>query len=1185
MRELIRSLWWLSMAAVCAGCGCGAVSAGETWYFSCPPENDLFQVMSGRGFTVQRYDTAGEAIEHAPPGGAVLILADRYPAAKMPMKTEWWNQARAKKLRLYVEYPDTIPGKTIGADRAMRWERTVVREDGFGPALPPLSLLSIQDGRYFEVEADPPGPVLAAARVAGYDRAVFGLPEKRSPILFRHPDFNQAWIATTQLSRFVTARYSPYAAWQAVWQAILSDLAGREVPPLTWELPVRPMYARKQEFPPDGEFNAMRRGIEWFVHSRLLVHPTDEENIEAHLRQGYAPSQPYAAGWMSSEARRLPPPDAPLGDGTHGFLEGYSSRILSDGSQLQRIIRRSDCMAEAAMGLAFGEGLDPGSSIPYAAYAKNLLDYVYFHSAAQQGVRADPKHPAYGLIAWGVTNREWERATYGDDMARVMLATLAAAGLTGADRWDEGLLKCLLASLRTTGKLGFRHDRIDIPELEKNGWRYYFEEPHTSYAPHYQAYLWACYLWAYHQTGFQPFLDKAKSAIRLTLEAYPDQWRWTNGIQQERARMLLPLSWLVRVEDTPEHRAWLRKMADDLLALQDASGAIREAMGALAMGTIRPPHSNEEYGTSETPVIQNNGDPASDLLYTTNFAFLGLHEAAAATGEEFYQKAADRLAEFLCRIQICSEVHPVLDGGWFRAFDFQKWEYWGSNGDAGWGAWCIESGWTQGWITAVLGLRHKNTSLWDLGEPSTIERHFAKLLPAFFPRKERSSLNQSETPKPQSPALTVIPPSPVTDKITLDLRGAVRNIEDVTQAVQWSISIISPNRTQEIQSGEMTIPPQAWQGVRVRWPARGHGGMNTIVFSVSDEIQTATAACAVEIIPSPDRSTRQIDGAWLEFYHWSEAEGKLWNPEIRKLTDDQWQEQVRGMHDLGMNIIVIEETFRNQFYYCKHDIPQSGYQGKAYYPSRLYPGRMEIAARDPVEAALAQADALNMQAFMGVGLYAWFDFTPESLQWHKEVASELWERYGHHPSFYGWYIAEETPGMLHVYGEDTPEQIARYQQEIVAFFQGFREHVHRFAPHKPIMLAPNCHFMKQAEAAWRQLAKYCDIIIPFGFHRMPPGDVTGEEVAAWFQQLCDDSGAHLWMDMEVFLFGPEGELYPRPIEGLLSDLLRFPTFEKILCYQYPGLLNAPGASIQPGGEATVKLFTDYQRYYRTRRKD
>ena len=62
------------------------------------------------------------------------------------------------------------------------------------------------------------------------------------------------------------------------------------------------------------------------------------------------------------------------------------------------------------------------------------------------------------------------------------------------------------------------------------------------------------------------------------------------------------------------------------------------------------------------------------------------------------------LAEFLCRIQIRSEKHPELDGGWFRAFDFKRWEYWASNGDAGWGAWSIETGWTQSWITAVLGL-------------------------------------------------------------------------------------------------------------------------------------------------------------------------------------------------------------------------------------------------------------------------------------------------------------------------------------------------------------------------------------------------------------------------------------------------------------------------------------------------
>jgi hypothetical protein len=132
-------------------------------------------------------------------------------------------------------------------------------------------------------------------------------------------------------------------------------------------------------------------------------------------------------------------------------------------------------------------------------------------------------------------------------------------------------------------------------------------------------------------------------------------------------------------------------------------------------------------------LIQTNADTASDLLYTTNFAFLALHEAAAATGDPRYRQAEDRLAAFLCRIQIRSDAHPELDGGWFRAFDFRRWEYWASDGDAGWGAWCIESGWTQSWITAVLALRQLKTSLWDATKDSAIHRHFDRLRQEMLP--------------------------------------------------------------------------------------------------------------------------------------------------------------------------------------------------------------------------------------------------------------------------------------------------------------------------------------------------------------------------------------------------------------------------------------------------------------------
>ena len=291
---------------------------------------------------------------------------------------------------------------------------------------------------------------------------------------------------------------------------------------------------------------------------------------------------------------------------------------------------------------------------------------------------------------------------------------MAATALLETDRWDEAMLKCLLANLRTSGPHGFRASRIDQPDLERYGWRHYFNTPIVVYAPHYQAYLWACYLWAYRATGYDLFLERARNAIHMTMSAYPDQWRWTNGITQERARMLLPLAWLVCIEDTPEHRAWLQRIAKDLLVLQDPCGAIREELGPEGKGSYGPPRSNEDYGKNEATLMQANGDPICDLLYTTNFAFIGLHEAAAATCEPLYAEAENKLAEFLCRIQVRSEEHPELDGGWFRAFDFNRWEYWASNADAGWGAWSIETGWTQGWIVGALGLRQMNTSLWDL---------------------------------------------------------------------------------------------------------------------------------------------------------------------------------------------------------------------------------------------------------------------------------------------------------------------------------------------------------------------------------------------------------------------------------------------------------------------------------------
>ena len=561
------------------------------------------------GAQPRRFSKGREAVEVAEPGSGVLLLADGYPSARTTVDEKTLQLAHEKHLRLYIEYPQALPNLNFGAPRGVTWERAVIASDLFAADhLPKLQILAVHGCQFLPVDAAKPDLVLA--RVAGYDRAVYGLPKTTMPLLFRTAQGD--WVATTKLSNFITARYAPAPQWLALWQNLLATLdPSGAAPKLVAEPVVQPAYATDVPLPKDAGAQAAARYARWIVHSGLLIPASREEQILKLLRSGVETTSPAAA-------------DDPAGDGSLGLMEGFASQIQPDGTQLRRTPLRADCHAETAMAIALGATLTKDDRS--RAIAKNLLDFLYFKSPMHAGVRGDPRHPAFGLIAWGTGSAAWEVANYGDDNARTLLATMAAAACLKSDAYDAPMLEALLANLRTTGKLGFRGDRIDIPDLEKNGWRPYHDGSPTNYAPHFEAYLWACNLWAYRHTGEREFLDRAKTAIGMTMHAYPNGWRWGSNI--ERARMLLPLAWLVRIDDTPEHRQWLSTIASDLLMDQQPCGAIRERLRKGSVGFFSAPASNEAYGTGETPLMQEDGDPVSDQLYTSGFALLGLHEAS-----------------------------------------------------------------------------------------------------------------------------------------------------------------------------------------------------------------------------------------------------------------------------------------------------------------------------------------------------------------------------------------------------------------------------------------------------------------------------------------------------------------------------------------------------------------------------
>ena len=693
----------------------GNSTSAPQLHFCCRADNDLYRTLNDNGFDWVRFESAAAALAEVPHGGALLVLADGYPERPTSLSAEQFAQVREKGLHLYIEYPDWLPGLEVGAPRRLRVERAVVTSEFFGPELRALRIMAI-NGKHV-TPVDGPEAHIVAARVAGFDTAVYGLPTETLPLLFEQ-EGGRMLVATTKLSHFITGRYSPADAVASMWQGILQWLCpDRPIGKLHWTPTVRPRYSRDEVLPEDVERQAIDRAGRWYDHSNLL--PTTGQD---------------AAVKRAMQADGTLPPsslDEPVGDGSYGILQGHLSGISLDGRQRRSAVRRGDNQCEAAMTLALIGRLNGDRHD--LEVARHILDFYLFESEARKGPRADLRHGAYGLIAWGIDDSAWLKANYGDDNARQMMGILATAAVMQSDRWNEAVCLCLLANLRTTGVLGFRPGRIDIGPLTENGWQPYFQAETVHFSPHYEAYLWATFLWAYHHTGDALFYRRTEEAIRMTMARYPDDWNWTNGMAQELARMLLPLAWLVRVDDTLEHRRWLRQIADDLIALQRPCGAIREQLGPAGKGAYPPPASNAAYGGNEASLIQQNGDPICDLLYTTNFAFLALHEAAAATGAPAYREAEDRLARFLCRIQVQSSAHPELDGTWFRAFDYQRWEYWGSDADAGWGAWCTMTGWIHSWITSVLALRQMDTSFWDLTDDISMSELHRQYRPVMIP--------------------------------------------------------------------------------------------------------------------------------------------------------------------------------------------------------------------------------------------------------------------------------------------------------------------------------------------------------------------------------------------------------------------------------------------------------------------
>lgn len=694
MRKIVlKELLFACLLLLIYGC-----DGKQTILYCGSEQNEVYQLLAKEGFRLKVYETPESLIEQAGKGAGCIIVCDTYPEKPLEISTQAYELAKRKELKLYFEYPQSLPDLEIGEkDFHASLERAVVTKSFPESELKAMDILGINDCYTRVAKVD--HPLVVLARVAGFDKAEYGIDDVDTyPLLYKN---NGMLIGFTRLSNFRTGRYAPSASWQALWKYIISFVSGNPDFTFTqpWPSDVKPVYGKNDPLPDDAKKEMVSRGSEWFFNGRFLIDPS-WKGLQLE-RQGDG---------LMPVARALPA-DTKIGDGSLGILEGHASNIYTDGGQDFRYWLRADVQGEVAFALAAGGDLLKKKE--YQAVSENLMEYVLKNSSFRSGKRLDKTSPVYGLIGWSDTH---PHVFYADDNARLVLGLIGASSFLNENKWNKEIVENIMANFRLSNVNGFfgQGGRLEEPDILKNGREYYARRPDlVNPHPHFESWMWACYLWLYDKTGDQPLLDKAEKAIRLTMEAYPDGWKWTNGIQQERARMILPLAWLVRVSDTPEHREWLDKVVQRLLENQQPCGAIQEELGDSHTGTFGKARSNKDYGVTEAPLISKNGDPVADMLYTSNFAFFSLNEAARATGNQQYKEAVTKLSDFLTRIQVKSDKYAHLDGAWFRAFDYNRWDYWASNADHGWGAWSTLTGWIQSWILGTQVLIENDISFWE----------------------------------------------------------------------------------------------------------------------------------------------------------------------------------------------------------------------------------------------------------------------------------------------------------------------------------------------------------------------------------------------------------------------------------------------------------------------------------------
>lgn len=316
-----------------------------------------------------------------------------------------------------------------------------------------------------------------------------------------------------------------------------------------------------------------------------------------------------------------------------------------------------------------------------------------------------------------------------------------------------------------------------------------------------------------------------------------------------------------------------------------------------------------------------------------------------------------------------------------------------------------------------------------------------------------------------------------------------------------------------------------------------------------------------------------IDGTFIQLY-------KVINKSQVPLdwTELQWETEISWMKTIGFQLIIIQfSAFDNQAYYPSNIIPMGG-------------------KHDQIDIILSLAQKMNMQVMVGLTLEStWWKGVSDSgyfqrdLEKNIKIANELWDKYSHYSSFWGWYIPHEI--------DDTYSKPDEHRKQITDLLEKMTAHLHQLSPGKPVGIAPyySMNMTPQEYEQWwlkTLSAAKLDIMMlqdGVGCHR-PNLDRDIVPYYQAMQKACQKTGVEFWSDLEIFdqihcppvdnLPLEHWDAMPAALERIKRQIfLEEPFVSRIVCFEFTHYMSPQM------GIAQRKLYDDYKQWITLKEKE